>query len=477
VVLLDLELTIRENNREAFYEGVPLGEEIRGMLPDAVIIIYSGAIEKQREESFDHFEECRASADLVMAGSIMLSMRKDKLACEIERLRQKRLASSCSAHVDFGADLATRAVCDIFGRDVIARLCCSCCEGKPVIKICALSAGYSGAAIVRVIGSDADDHKGEVRLVLKISASEDPLWNELERLPRMGTRFDTASILPRRGEVKECDGVKAISMPEVTGMVLLRDFLEKPKLAKADKDSLRKMVAELLVAPARDARVWAAFSIKDVPFRFRTVALYEIDSFLGKACRMCNILNASQIESVATVRGLVGMIDQGKWGFSCENRLAAYLHGDFHCRNVFVERQIGAKLIDFGRADIYPRLFDMAALDVDLMLGVLDSSSGDDFRLERVSEWLGMLSRTFPFAESGEFAYGEANSEWLRSIIHAAIMTDIEDSFSAEYSETVLFHLFRYLRFSDISFAKKILAILLIELLAERLQIISVKRG
>ena len=58
-------------------------------------------------------------------------------------------------------------------------------------------------------------------------------------------------------------------------------------------------------------------------------------------------------------------------------------------------RQISPLLIDFGRSDVYPRLFDFAALDVDLILSLMDHRSGLDQDFSRIGGWLDHVTQQY----------------------------------------------------------------------------------
>ena len=163
------------------------------------------------------------------------------------------------------------------------------------------------------------------------------------------------------------------------------------------------------------------------------------------------------------------VLRRGRWGFTTADRHAARLHGNFHCRNVFLAHNEAPLLIDFGRSDVYPRLFDFAALDTDLVISVMDSGKGADHAFQNVEKWFRRIRRSFPFSKKPLNERPKTKVELFRNILRAHTTSKLKLVSASEYGEVLIFHLLRYLRFPSVPPAKKILAIRLIDALAKQL--------
>ena len=342
------------------------------------------------------------------------------------------------------------------------------------VKYCevkALQAGYSGAAILRVKAKDKSDAPDGIRLIVKVSRSQFALEDELKRRPKTGSRYEASSAFPNTQPIIQQDGVYAIYIREVREKLLLRTFLEKPE-AKGDHSLLGKVVTDLLIAPAQEAKPWEDFDLQADAYQFRASALSDISDFLEDAAKWKRILERADLIAIKSAQKFVDTLIEARWGFAITKRHAAHLHGDFHCRNVFVAVGEAPVLIDFGRSTVYPRLFDIAALDADLIISVMDAANGVDLDFKKINAWLRRVTTCFPFAVAPSNKSHNGKTQLLRHILLTQMTGKLKTVLPAEYSEALLFQLLRYLRFDSVTPAKKILAVRMIALLTNRLGIL-----
>lgn len=470
VVFIDLQLTKEETGKEPFYEGIALGEKVRQLAPEAAMVMYSGSISKGCEASWPHYRECMdvLKADAVMARSELFSMSSQMLETRLRDWLAGRERLSGGVHFDFEKDLDTEAVREVFGSDVVEHLIAGFAKSCSYFQVGALQPGYSGAAVLRVKGAQSPDFVGAVQLVIKLSKAKFALESELRRRPVPGSHYDAKGVSPYGPEVSERDGVYALAIPWVRNMILLREFLRVRGLTKGDQKVLSRVVLDLLVSPAKDAKAYGTFGLPASCYALRATAASEIVRFLSEAVTWKEVLTRADLRSIEATRWFVKLVVSGTWGFTTEGRMAAHLHGDFHCRNVFTAQDDGPVLIDFGRSAVYPRLFDFAALDTDLILSVLDCENGFDQDFSNINRWFVEATGCFPYTErTGVRAQTKAG--WLRRVLLSEMVRTLPAVLPSEYRETVVFHLLRFLRFSNVTVPKRILATRLIERLVRDL--------
>jgi hypothetical protein len=319
----------------------------------------------------------------------------------------------------------------------------------------ALKAGFSGAFVLWVVSSTSGN-KRDVENVLKISNSPLPLRDELRRMPVVGSVLDLHSVTPHTTCV-EANGWSAIAIRPVKDAVLLRDFVLKGRAKRVDHRILSDMIADLLIPPAKTASPRSASpSANDHLLGF--CAGSQILDVLDQMSKWGRLSTNLKPKDVVRVAKFIERSLQGHWSL-CGNYHVARLHGDFHCRNVFVSPSSRALLIDFGRSEDFPRLLDFAALEADLLLSVLDSTGGSDLGFAEVERWYEYACADFPFRRTSEgVERTESRLSLLRKLVHTKMLADLENVTQVEYSEGLLFQFLRYLRFPTTTAPKKVLA-------------------
>lgn len=468
IVFVDLQLSKEEPGKEPIFEGVALGESIRRKANQTVVVMYSGSISRGAERFSPHYEECIAfGADAVLARSDLLSLSGSRLETQIDEWIENRKNLRPRPNVSFDSSIRTQAVKEIYGGEALESLVAATASHMKHFKVTALQAGYSGSAVLRVEAAQGADFDGADRLVLKVSRSRDPLVEELQRRPSVGSQFGAKSVLPVGAEPIERDGIFGVFMREVRGMSLLRDVITaKGKLKPGERTSLERLVVDLMMSPANDAKPWKSFGLSDSAFGLKVTAASEIDEFLREAVGWKTILTTETVRDVEQVRSFLARVLHGAFSFTSDGKLAAYLHGDFHCRNVFLAEGESPIIIDFGRAEVYPRLFDIGALDADLILGI-SAPPGEEHDISKISGWLTEATAFYPF-ENESPTDPKTRVGWLRSRLHSALRTKLQHVAPSEYAEILVFHFFRYLRFPNIGVARKLLATQLITWLVKK---------
>lgn len=471
VVFIDLHLNDRDSG-EPIFDGIAVGEAVRTRLPHAVIVMYSQVIKADKEVKFPHFDEClRAGADKIMARAVLLSYRQKTLSALIDELvAAKREAEKADSHLKFDGRLPTLAAIDIFGATRLRRLIAKCVPDRAYLEAEAIQSGYSGAAVFQVRASHDEQFTDPLRLIIKVSRSQFALEDELQRRPAAGSLYASASALPAIYTVAGVDDLYAVPYAEVRGRMLLRDYLLDGKLTRTAERVLSRLVTALLVNPAKESRPASDFDLSKDAYRLRPKAVAQIDAFLTDSSKWTATLSREDLRAIAFTQGLIEKVLSGHWNFTLNGQHVARLHGDFHCRNVFVSSYDAPFLVDFGRSDVYPRLFDFAALDADIVLSLLDHKAGRDQDFSKLTHLFKLVTREYPFTEGDKTLDRNDRIRYLRSSLLKAVK-NINNVSRLEYGETLIFQYLRYLRFPNLPNPKKILAARLIENLSSVLHI------
>ena len=458
IILIDLQL---DPKKQGIIEGIGLGEMARKHLPHAAIIMYSGLIKRGREDKFEHYQRCLdAGANAVITRNVLCSIGVNELQNRMENWIKEQTTKVAIQHrIVFAENRRTFAIVDSFGESELKDLLTGLYPDSKHTEVEALQAGYSGSAILRISTSSTLPASNIAHQVLKISRQEFDLADELARRPVPGTQLGEKAVTPHSVRPFQRHGIFAIASVEVRGAVLLREFLQREPNTPANRRVLDGVVEHLLIAPAREAQPWAKFGVQSGAYSLRPAAINTIGDFLDEAVKWKTVIGQTHFRDLQEAQAFLALVESGAWNFDQTVGLAAELHGDLHSRNVFVAPGDTPRLIDFGRAEIYPRLFDFAALDIDLVLTLPGFKSGTEHDIDLASRWLVTATNTYPFIESTVAAKAiDTLPLLLRHLLHSRMTEELEGVTRAEYSNVLLFNLLRFIRFSSITVPAKIVA-------------------
>jgi hypothetical protein len=160
--------------------------------------------------------------------------------------------------------------------------------------------------------------------------------------------------------------------------------------------------------------------------------------------------------------------DEAEWGFTDANHgpWVQRVHGDLNCRNVLYRRdQRRFKLIDFPNIGPNCLAVDFTKAEAELVLIVMDWATGRDCDLSRLETW-GLLTGVLT-AEFSPKADAANDAEAMRVL--AAIRT-IRELYGSKAGSTgtpehvyrlyLLARVLRYIGYSDLTIAKRFLALL-----------------
>jgi thiamine kinase-like enzyme len=312
-----------------------------------------------------------------------------------------------------------------------------------------LSGGYSDSILLRVksVGKDA----GQVSNVVKLSENQFSLNKELKSKPYQGSILDQFSTLPRQAETIKVQNWYAFSLAEVKNAQTLEAFLQRRKANDRNKAILKRVIKNLLLEPALSAKI-IDDGLKDLNLYY--VFLSDVISVLESLYEYSRHKKQSLAENIECLIKYLTNLDGANFQLSIHQKYGTFLHGDMHCRNILLNERNEATLIDFARSDIYPRLFDIAALDVDLIINVFDSQKGANWEFNKIAGWSREIKNNYPFKSDSKS--DNTCISYARKLMHDYMIRELPDFSDVEYAEVVTFQLLRYLRFHTITFPKKI---------------------
>ena len=459
VALIDLML--EPNNSKSLsktieYQGIHLGANIRSMDPNILIVMYSAAIADGREEEFRRKGECLdAGADKVVSRQFITSTAPKNLAKSLVDWKQEQLSRQrTGTSLQISDNFRTKAVVEkVGGNNLLLDILRQTLKGFAVYKAEALPGGYSGSIVIRVHCKKSEESTQTLRNIVKISSSRYALADELKRRPYEGSVLDNYATLPRASSPVQVENWYAFAVSEVRGALSLEELLVMRNLNHKNKAIMRRVVKELIVRPAIESMPVNTDEIEN-PFSLRYSFLASIDEVLKELSEYCESYRKNSMPAINSLKRYFNGCAKGYYPFGTNVYQVATLHGDLHCRNILVKSGTPPVLIDFGRADIFPRLFDFACLDVDLIIRVTDMNMARHWDPKRIQKWLKTAREGYPFALNDP----PPNDciSFLRHELHQALRNDIPSVSIREYEEALVFQLFRYLRFQNIPIFKKI---------------------
>src|SRR5258707_3149979 len=445
VCFVDLLLREFDSASQVVYEGVRLIEQLRQSARSSVIVGYSASIEQGRESSNRITDECRdAGADVVLARTTLLSMASSKLAVAIHGWITTRAKTHPSDRIlTAKTDIETQAAMETIGERVLQLLLEDLLPEGAADAAQALTGGFSGALVLSVTSRTRGPGSVVTENVVKVSRAEFSLESELRRRPIIGSHLERHAVSSVARTSRRIDGWRAALFREVSGAVPLARYLNEPGFTGVTQRTLDRLVTEVCTRPAREAQPLIGDAAIDGEYRLSWRAGAALVKALNDLAGMSSVVKKRDRTRAALVARYVSAILDGKASLVSGRERFARLHGDLHADNLFVANESSPVVIDFERSDVYPRLFDIACLHVDLMLVRLDHGRGRDWDLEQVDRWAAWATAAFPFKESD----GERETDvsglsqrihYLRHALLTAMKHELELVTAHEYGRALL---------------------------------------
>lgn len=425
--------------------GIELASKIREVNPEIGLVLYSGHIKQGRERQFEFYDECAKLADEVFSRKELLSARSESLARIITRILGKRL----TRHVEFAADLNTAASVERISEHVADYLIRKSIPRSSDLRAGILGGGFSESSVFRVEGNDAATGE-HLQAVVKISRNRSSLATELEGTPHFGSP-DFGTSISAQPELVERRGWWAIAQPFVGNSKTLEEVLLSDN---PSDDIFSSVVYRLFETPAgRPVPRPSDRSVENGRWRMTKQFAAEVCSILDKISQNSEVTPPDILHAAVEVATAVRRDTERD--FTKRTRGFAMLHGDAHTRNILITDDDSPVLIDLARRAPYPRMFDMAALHVDLVLRLMESIGGRDNGFVGLPAWQREVRTQYPLGNSQQ----ASKDVFGRSIsVLTASATRLKDTTPDEYAEALYFQLLRHSRFSSITYPKKCLA-------------------
>jgi CheY-like chemotaxis protein len=452
VYFIDLSLVPEE---EGTYDGMHLTQRIRDIDRDAVIVIYSSYIKGEPAE-FKEYRSCfEAGADDVIARSTLRNKLKGGLEEYVAELYAKRQAEIGIAHaVRFEEDVRSAAALEMIDAETISKIVRALIPNGRISTVQALAGGYSGSVVLAVSTSTADSVPDELHSVIKVD-TEHSVEREVRAQPAVGSLL--SSVAPQRMPgTCSIDGWSAFGTAYVDNSEPLASRLKSLTDAETTATLAETILNALLVPDANKSVVWDTAKSGNA-FEVRAGFVIQVQDALKPIIQATSILSKEDRIAAETIANFVEKCGKGLWGLSGRARLLARLHGDLHSGNILVKNDGSIAVIDFARRDVYPRFFDFAALDTDLILNLYDSQKGRQLDFQRLDDWTELWMQSWPFVSTAGRSKNAAIWKFRQALV--ARVRQFPHATLSEYADVLLFQMMRYLRFSSISLPRKVLAV------------------
>jgi CheY-like chemotaxis protein len=474
VCFIDLMLRSFDDQKTVVYEGIPLIEEISRIEKKSVIVAYSSALKENEEVKNNLYEQCRkAGADVVTSRSPLItgsSILHEKINTWI---KDKQRITIEGRQIQFTDNLATKAAAETIGERNLTVILEDILPSMNNDLINALDSGFSGAFVLQVHSINRSGMT--IKNVLKISNYEFALEKEFRRRPSIGSQLDRSSVSSGTHLSKRVNGWRGILFREIIDAVPLSKYLSVSGISKTVQSTLDKVVSDVFILPAKDAQVIPKDTNPEEEYKFNWKTGFELERSLNSLINMSSVINTHDRKSASIIKEFFIKVIEGKISLITTGRFAT-LHGDLHSQNIFVHEGSTPLVIDFEKSDTYPRLFDIAAFNVDLLISRLDYGKGAEWKFDRIDIWENWALHSFPFrngvSDEELLIKGISRIQYIRNGLINAMLNNLDDVNVEEFGRAFLFQIARYLKFPTISVPKKVLAIRLAVRLLKELHLI-----
>lgn len=469
IYLVDLKLDPKEKQH---YHGIDLIGFIHKKDRNALIIAYTNETKSRQNKDIDLEKSCiNAGADYFKSTVSLTTQDSNKLIEYLYQLRDEKL-KTIREKFSFKTeeDNRTKAFLEIIQEETLIRIVDKFSPEMADYKVRAIQSGFSGASLIELMcKSQKHIREYDVIKIIKLAKQLNILEEELRRKPSLGSYYHNISKLPN-DKIEKIDSWWCFELPKIQDLIELSKYLlSDDKKDHQLKDVFDNFVDIGLVNPAK----------KDFPNHQTTIAAEfnlsyyfgsQLIEILDEILKYDKLLNNNDLSKVANILYIIRAMLDNKLDLLSSNSRLAFLHGDFHCNNIFVAQNKDPLIIDFGRSSILPRLFDFANLNVDLIVQRFDYLGGKFHDLALIDDWTDLLLKQYPYSNLGEFDHKNDNVLYLIKILQESMVTQLDNVSKREYAEVLVFNFLRYLRFPTVPIPKKVLIIRLLTPLMEILQ-------
>jgi len=334
---------------------------------------------------------------------------------------------------------------------------------KPEIEMTQLSGGFSGSFLIR-----ADVSGGDAAFVVKIDEDPSKLSKELKGYQIIESRVRQKYYLPVSGSYRE-EPFK-LSDNWWGAFAMAYEFDAKPLIEQSLSGTelcelYRALWDECLFSLYGDTQSMPTVVGEFLPQEFVEIAKKGWNS-LSRYKEKYKVIDPHGIDAINEMIDQLGRIDGTDiLKKSINVPWVEHVHGDLNCRNILYEKDKRLfRVLDFPHVGPPNCLaIDFAKAEAELVLLMLDWSSGDDCDFQRLKAWKDLTtqlssefvlpSRNFGDAELDRTF--EAISE-IRKMFRDRANSNGEVELS--YRLCLFSRIMKYLNYSDLTIAKRYLA-------------------
>lgn len=357
-------------------------------------------------------------------------------------------------------DIASKAAVEVVGHDSLGVLLKTAFPTAAIAKVRALGGGLSGDYVLEVKWKTDPLSTVENSACMKLSKHGGGLSDEIRGAPKLyeSTADVAVSLLALLPEPIDGWHVGFSSMVEGEA---LRNVLQKA--LDRERDSLLSSVYSQII----DKQIKSgsnAYARADQTFSFAFCSS-AIDAASSIRRLHQELKHGFDLEVVPRVERWLEFA-AGRWPFNDGPHFVA-VHGDFHAENILVTPSGQIRVIDWARASTMPRAFDAACLYVDMLCRGAGETTSDLWSVDYADNISKEILITRPFVESSAAVpLTSPVLSVLGKLIQHVLQSGVTEQ---ELLEALLFQLCRYMRFPNIPFPRRMLALKIADAAVRRL--------
>lgn len=289
--------------------------------------------------------------------------------------------------------------------------------------------------------------------------------------PPIGSAGAFAAAYAVKATAEPVGGYWAFVAPAVDGLSLH----ELLTTQKRDPDFTRviRSVIRDVIAPGLERHDILEDDGSDDWTELRPRFAAEVEASLREISAASKGLRWNAENEVRRISSFLTPAVRSRWSASRAGALVSFLHGDLHTRNILVKKNSDVICIDFARAYLLPRLFDVATLFIDLALRCAASETELWSIAKARSDVAQLLSlRPFGDADWSTVTARFGNAGTLITALGEEISNTVPDVSRAELRDSLLHQLLRFIRFSTVPMPRRIMAVVLADSLLIQTQLV-----
>lgn len=463
LILIDLHFETKGED----YGGQHLATKIRKTNKKVYIIVYSGKLDFTKSENQELVKSYLESGiDEIKTRKLLARTNSDEL---IEHLRlcivkkQQEILSTIKFEVH--PDIKSYAAIEVISEITLSLIIKEISPDANEVKVRALRAGYSGALILNIKFTNKSSNQ-EQDIIIKLSKDENNLALEVARKPNVGSMFEFHGVFP--SDIIQIDGWTVVYMANVSNAKSVRQWLKENKNTRENRRFIDHIINVSTISIIKN--ILTSSMVEDENY---TITYSTAKSIIEEMLTISHYsikIGQPLTKYINSITSYLNLVIEGNWKF--QSNYYTKLQGDLHTENILIGEHNEIKIIDFGRSELFPRLFDIAALDVDLVLNVINVNKDDYFDFTVIDDLFKKVIQNYPFRKKPLTVSTNGNlAEYFRNKLLNSIYNEIKDVTINEYAEVLLFQYLRYLRFSTIPVPRRIVAIKIINKLISLLSL------